>query len=189
MAIVGEHILLREIREEDYPYFVQMRNNLETQAWSQILPPDYTLGMITKRFSNKEFSFDRTDANFAVEEIKTSKFVGSIGYSHVSKRFDCSLGIRFLKEYWGKGYALESQELILKFLFQELGLRVVRLWTTSNNVGAMKIAEKSGFKIAVRQIEAAFKAGQLADNINMDLLREEYYEKHPELKDEMPSPV
>ena len=98
MAIIGEHIILREIRQEDYPYFMQMRNNLETQALSQVLPPDYTLEMITKKFAGKEFSFNRNDGNFAIEEIETGKFVGSIGYSGLSKRFDCTIGIRFLKE-------------------------------------------------------------------------------------------
>lgn len=187
MPLTGKQILLREIRREDYPFFVKMRNDLETQAWNSILPPDYTLEMISKRFNNREFSFDRNSATFVIEEIETGNFVGSIGYNNLTKRFDCELGIRILKEYWSSGYSIEAQELILRFLFHELGLRVVRLWTHSLNIRAIKSAEKFGFKIALRQREGLYRNGQLADNIGMDLLREEYYANHPELKDNLPT--
>ena len=84
------------------------------------------------------------------------------------------------------GAAYDAQELLLKFLFHELGLRVVRLYTQSGNVGAMKLAGKAGFQVSVRQREAIFKGGQRFDNIEMDLLREEYYALHPELEDNLP---
>jgi RimJ/RimL family protein N-acetyltransferase len=71
-------------------------------------------------------------------------------------------------------------------LFDELGLRVVRLWTHSGNPRAVGSAEKLGFTLSYRQREGIFKDGQLFDNIGMDMLREEYYAKHPELTDHLP---
>ena len=90
------------------------------------------------------------------------------------------------KSFWGTGAALDAQEVLLKFLFVELGLRSVRLWTHSGNPRAIGLAEKSGFRIAARTREAVFKNGELLDNVVMDLLREEYFALHPELVDKLP---
>jgi RimJ/RimL family protein N-acetyltransferase len=90
------------------------------------------------------------------------------------------------KKFWGGGVAYDSQEVMLQFLFQELGLRVVRLFTHSGNPRAVRLAEKSGFRVSMRQREAIFKNGERLDNLMMDLLREEYYIQHAELVDRLP---
>ena len=46
----------------------------------------------------------------------------------------------------------------------------------------------SGFKVAVRMPSAIFKAGRYADNLSMDLLREEWYALHPDLEDRLEDP-
>jgi RimJ/RimL family protein N-acetyltransferase len=93
------------------------------------------------------------------------------------------------KQFWGGGVAYDAQEVLLSFLFQELGLRVVRLFTHSGNPRAMRLAGKSGFRVSMRQRQAVFKNGQLFDNLMMDLLREEYFAHHPELVDKLPGLV
>jgi len=91
------------------------------------------------------------------------------------------------QSFWGSGVAPDAQEIMLEFLFVELGVRVVRLWTHSGNPRAVALAEKSGFKVSGRQRQAVFKGGELYDNLMIDLLREEYFALHPELTDNLPS--
>ena len=43
------------------------------------------------------------------------------------------------------------------------------------------VAKKSGFSVTFRQRESVLKQGQLFDNVNMDLLAEEFFERHPSL--------
>ena len=83
--------------------------------------------------------------------------------------------------------ALDTQEVLLSFLFDELGVRVVRLWTHSGNPRAVGLAEKSGFQESYRRRESIYKSGQLLENLQMDLLREEYYARHPALTDRLPA--
>lgn len=45
MPLEGELVILREERPEDMNLQVELRNDLETQAWSKTLPPDYTESM------------------------------------------------------------------------------------------------------------------------------------------------
>ena len=45
MPLEGKLVILREERPEDMKFLVVLRNDLETQAWSKFLPPDYTEAM------------------------------------------------------------------------------------------------------------------------------------------------
>lgn len=153
---------------------------------SQALPPDYTLPMYLKRFNKREFSFRRTDGRFVIEYKPTGDFCGTISYTGVQPRLSATVGLAIDKHFWGSGVALDAQETLLRFLFNELGLRRVDLWTNSGNKAAVGLAKKSGFKEAVRVREAIWLHGQLSDNLVMDLLREEWYALHPEYDDNLP---
>ena len=179
MPLDSQRLRLREMRKSDYELMVSLRNDLITQAWSRTLPPDFTYEMIAKRYDEKEFSVRRTDATFIIEELETGRAVGYCGYSGLVDRHSAVIGIAFLQDVHGKGYAGEVNELLLQLLFDEMGLQAVGLWTHSGNPGAVASAERAGFRVAVQFREAIFKGGHHYDNLYMDMTREEYYESRP----------
>lgn len=189
MPLEGELVILREERPEDMNLLVELRNDLETQAWSKTLPPDYTESMYLKRFEKREFSFSPEEGRFIIESKEAHEFAGTISYTGLEPRWAATIGIMVAKKFWGAGIAYDAQEVLLKFLFQALGLRVVRLYTHSGNPRAVGLAEKSGFKVSGRQREAIFIDGALYDNLMSDLLREEYFAKRPKLRDNLPTMV
>lgn len=186
MALEGEVVILRAEKPEDMKLLADLRNDLETQAWSKTLPPDYTDDMYMQRYNERKFSFDRKDGRFTIETRADHEFAGTISYTGLQPRWESMIGIVIPKKFWGSGVAYDAQEVLLKFLFQEMGLQVVRLFTHSGNPRAVSLAEKSGFKVSVRRRESIYKSGEIYDNLMMDLLREEYYEQHPELEDNLP---
>jgi len=187
MPLEGKLVILREEQREDLDFLRALRNDMETQAWSKALPPDYTEVMYAKRFEAREFSFDPELGRFIILEKETGERAGTISYSELSRRFSATVGMIVAKKFWGSGLALDAQEVLLRFLFVDLGLRVVRLWTHSGNPRAIELAKKSGFQISGRQRESIYKAGRVLDNIMADLLREEYFARHPELEDGLPA--
>lgn len=186
MPLEGTLAILREQTEEDQPFLVALRNDMDTQAWSKSLPPDTTVSMYMKRFAAREFSFDPDEGRFTLVHKETGELAGTISYSSLERRFAATLGIIVAKKFWGTGIAYDAQEVLLKFLFEELGLRVARLWTHSGNSQAVGLAQKSGFQPSGRMRQAVYKNGGLYDTCVMDLLREEYYARHPELTDRLP---
>lgn len=186
MPLEGALVILREERREDLEFLKNLRNDMETQAWSKSLPPAYTEPMYLKRFEEGEFSYDPTEARFTIVHKETEERRGHIGYSNLEPRFSATIGITIDRKSWGTGVALDAQEVLLRFMFLELGLRVVRLWTHSGNPRAVQLARKSGFKVSCRMREAIVKEGALYDNLIIDLLREEYFALHPELTDTLP---
>jgi len=187
MPLEGEFVILREEQVEDMPLLVALRNDLETQAWSITLPPDYTVRMYQQRFEGRTFSYERTDGRFIILDKASGEFAGTISYTGLEPRFAATIGIMAVKKYWGSGLAYDAQEVLLKFLFLELGLRVVRIWTQSGNPRAVRLAQRSGFMISGRNRQAVYKNGELYDNLLIDLLREEYFARHPELEDRLPA--
>jgi RimJ/RimL family protein N-acetyltransferase len=186
MALEGELVLLREERPEDMAPLVELRNDLETQAWSKTLPPDYTLPMYMKRFEAREFSFERNDGRFILLK-RGGEFAGTISYSGCGHASRPPSGSRSRSS--GVRFCLRRPGNHAQVPVQELGLRVVRLYTHSGNPRAVSLAEKSGFRVSARQRQAIFKNGELYDNLMMDLLREEYFACHPDQIDHLPSLV
>lgn len=187
MPLQGEQVILREEHPDDMPRLAALRNDLETQAWSKTLPPDYTENMYMRRFQDREFSYDPQEGRFIILSGEDGEFAGSISYTGLEPRWSATIGLMVEKKFWGSGLALDAQETLLRFLFVELGLRVIRLFTHSGNPRAVGLAQKSGFQVVVRQRQAIFKNGEIFDNLVMDMLREEYFARHPELADRLPS--
>ena len=183
MALEGELVRLREVQESDLPMFVRLRNDLATQAWSRTLPPDYTIEMIRRRYWDRDFSYRRDSGIFVIETKEGGEAAGTVSYSDVVDRFEATWGLAVEQRFWGSGVALDAADTLLRFLFEELGVRVVRLYTQTANVRAVAAFGKLGFRDAVRVPEGIFKAGRSAANLEMDLLREEWFALHPDRKD------
>lgn len=180
----GKTIRLRPVKEEDYAYFADLKNNLFTQAWSQRLPPNFTPEKMRKRFQEAN---DRPNSAILAIETLDGTLVGNINYHEGLPRFDATFGLALAREHWGKGFADEAQELVLEFLFRERGIQVVRLWTQSGFPWAVRAAEKLGFKVSIRFRENTIIDGAVRDTVYMDMLREEYFARRG-LKDPVNGP-
>jgi RimJ/RimL family protein N-acetyltransferase len=187
MPLEGKLVVLREEHREDQKFFAALRNDLATQAWGKALPPDATEEMHVKRFEGMEFAFERTSSRLIIEEKASGRAAGYVAYTGEQHRMSASIGIAVAKDFWGAGVALDAQETLLGFLFEDLGLREVHLWTHSGLPHAIRLAERSGFAVCGRLRESVFKFGGLFDGVVMSLIREDYYACHPELTDRLPS--
>ncbi len=188
MPLEGELVRLREIRPGDEPLLASLRNNLATQAWPKALPPDYTEEMVRRRYLDRDYSFDRRDGYFVVEWKADDKAIGYAQYSGVEPRLRGWMGLAMTQPAWGTGASKEVMELMLQFCFEQLGLRVAMLGTHSGLPRMVGLAEKLGFKMAVRLRRSVWLGGEHHDGLVMDMLREEFYAGRPDLEDRLPDP-
>src|SRR5690606_37338523 len=129
-------------------------------------PPDYTIEMIRRRYWDRDFSYRRDDGIFVVETLESAEVAGLATYSEDTDRFEASWGMAIERRFWGTGVGVDAGDTLLRFLFEELGLRVVRLYTQSDNGRAVAAFRKLGFREAVRLPGGVFKAGRRADNLS-----------------------
>jgi len=69
-------------------------------------------------------------------------FIGWCGLKQLET--DVDLGYRFMKEYWGKGYATESSVASLDYGFDEIGLDRIVAIAFKENVASYNIMKKLG---------------------------------------------
>ncbi|MCK5310303.1 MAG: hypothetical protein KAJ64_06615 [Thermoplasmata archaeon] len=48
-TLTGEKVKLRPVKEEDFEYFANLKNNMFTQGWNQRLPPNSTAETVRKK--------------------------------------------------------------------------------------------------------------------------------------------
>lgn len=71
------------------------------------------------------------------------------------------------KEEWGKGYAREASEVVIRYFFdEELLLRKINLGVVSSNTAAINLYKNIGF-----QIEGTLKKHVIYDGVYHDIIR------------------
>nr|WP_026022978.1 GNAT family N-acetyltransferase [Paenisporosarcina sp. TG20] len=83
---------------------------------------------------------------YAVELKEKGIPIGICGLIHRDFLKDVDLGFAFLSKYWGKGYAYEATNAILKYGAEELGYRRVVAFTSLTNDKSANLLLKLGMK-------------------------------------------
>ncbi len=76
------------------------------------------------------------------------------------------------KNYWGKGLATEATKLIVDFAFNKLKLVILELGVIADNLVALKVYEKIGFKVDKINKEEIRHNGRSMDQIIMTIKNE-----------------
>lgn len=82
------------------------------------------------------------------------------------------------KNLWNGGYATEAADLMLRYVFFEMGLhRFYGHWLESHTA-SIRMGEKLGFKKEGRLRDSVFKHNQFHDQIIMALFKKEFEAMH-----------
>jgi len=137
-------IYLRPLIKEDALISYKWRNNSEVWKYTASKPDRY----ITKKIETSWIMdvLRRPDEKRFVICIKNSnKYIGNVqltGIKNGKAEFSIFIGET---KYWGKGIAEKATGLILKYAFNELGLKEVYLRVNKDNISAIKAYEKNCF--------------------------------------------
>ena len=123
----------------------------------------------------KEYKAKR-ELTWVMELKDTKKVIGEIVLYDFMLKHQADIGYRINKNYWGKGFASEAGQAIVKAAFELLDLRRLQIRCFSNNYGSIKVAQKLGF-----QQEGLIRQGVIINVITdyyiFGLLKEEYDKK------------
>jgi len=88
---------------------------------------------------------------WAVVEKFSGDFIGWSGLKLITEPTNnhinyYDVGYRFIKRYWGKGYATESAKAAIDYGFDQLNLSEIIGIADVNNMGSINVLEKVGLK-------------------------------------------
>lgn len=76
--------------------------------------------------------------------LKDGTYLGWCGLKYHPETDEVDLGYRFMKKYWGKGYATESSRASLDYGFHTLGLERIIAKAMPDNKDSIKVMQKLG---------------------------------------------
>ena len=90
-------------------------------------------------------------ARWAVVDKETKECIGWCGLKYFKESLNnhshfYELGYRFKQKNWGKGFATESSNAILKYGFKKLQIKSIYAITHPENINSMHVLRKLGFK-------------------------------------------
>lgn len=136
-------------------------------------PQDISMDALKKYVNDKIVSNTYFWFIFSVE---TNQNIGNIKLEPINNYHRTgTLGIMIGdKNYWNKGFGKEAIKTLLDYSFQELNLRKINLGVVLDNLYAVKLYKKLGFKIEGRLTKQGYYAGKLCDTLLMAIFREDY---------------
>ncbi|WP_375181566.1 GNAT family N-acetyltransferase [Chryseobacterium sp.] len=151
MYLETQRLILRKFEETDAERLFLLDSNPEVMKYigvpplSDISESENVIKMIQQQY------LDNGVGRLAVIEKESGLLIGWSGLKLITQEINgynniYDLGYRFIPEYWGKGYALESAKASLDFGFNDLKAETIYAHAHSENEGSNHILRKLGFE-------------------------------------------
>lgn len=120
--------------------------------------------------------FDKNNVSCAICIKETNDFIGCIFLNDIDFHNRTGHIPVFIGEdnHWGKGYATDARILMLKYAFFDRGLNRIWARVLEDNIGALKMLEKTGYKIEGKLRQANFKNGLYLDEYMLAVLKQDF---------------
>ena len=149
----GELVRLREKRIEDAENDYGWRRDPELAGYDAAKPLTMSFTTFAATIAEELGYPQNHRRSFAIEELSGSRHIGNVMYyGYDSAQGEAELGITIGdRDYWSQGYGTDAVATMLRYLFEELGLRRVFLHTLTWNHRARECFLRAGFR-RVREV-------------------------------------
>ena len=143
-----QRLHLRTWQDSDLAPFCKLNEDTRVMAhFPKPLTEDETKSVIQRiqtHFETHGFGL------WAVTVNDTQEFIGYVGLNipHFEAHFTpcVEIGWRLSANHWGKGYATEAAQTVLKYAFETLKLNEIVSFTVPKNTRSIRVMEKIGMK-------------------------------------------
>ena len=134
-------LVLRPFTPADAPRVHQLAGAREVALNTLTIPHPYPDGAAEEWIDSHEAKFEQGHVNFAIDD---GNLVGAIGL--VTKREDdiAEIGYWIGVPYWGRGYASEAAEAVIRYGFEDLGLNKIYAAHFARNPASGRVLQKLG---------------------------------------------
>lgn len=170
-----ERLRLRPFTDSDGDEVFALQSDAEAlRYWDS---PPWTDRSAIARFLDgcRQMAEAGTGARVAVERTSDGEFVGWCTFNSWNPDFrSASLGFSFKRSAWGRGYATEAAQSLLRWAFETLDLNRVQAEADTRNAASARVLEKLGFVHEGTLREDCIVNGDVSDSWVFGLLRRDW---------------
>ena len=147
--IETERLILRDLYKEDAQGIYELDSDPEVHNFlgkKPITSLDEAVEII--EFINLQYQ-ENGIGRWAVIDKESKNFIGWSGFKFITTPINgrinyYDLGYRFIRKFWGKGFASESAKACLNYGFNKMNQKEFFAMADKNNLASNKILEKIG---------------------------------------------
>jgi len=148
MNVVVEttRLLLRQFTADDAELIWQLNLDPEVTRFTHdtVRDLDHAKEILEKTILPQYALYNH--GRWAVQIKSDLQFIGWCGLKFRSERNEIDLGYRFMKSFWGQGYATEAAFACIKYGFEKLHLQRIVGRAEPANIGSIKVLENCGME-------------------------------------------
>ncbi len=176
VLLTTDRLALRELVESDWQAVHEYASDPEVCRFMIWGPntAEQTRSFIVRMV---ELQQERPRASFelAVALRDDGRLIGACGIRvRPPEKRQGDIGYVLNSSYWGKGYATEAARTLLKFGFEELGLRRIIATCDTENIASARVLEKAGMRREARFREEVWLRDHWRDTYQYAILEGEW---------------
>ncbi len=169
----GDRVRLRDFIPEDIDdVFTYASDPLVTRyaGWEPHRTPFESMAYIRRCLSD-----DWGPITFAIEHMPESRVIGVVDIRVVSRLWGVGeIGYTLARAYWGRGFNTEAGQLLLRYGFNEMGLRRIQAVCDVDNHRSYRTMEKLGMVRERVVPRVRTPSGRAVDRYVYSVLRREW---------------
>ncbi|MFD2171635.1 GNAT family N-acetyltransferase [Tumebacillus lipolyticus] len=170
-----ERLVLRELRMTDAGAIFANLSDAKTMEYFGMDPLtrlEQVEPIIEKNLQT--YAEDR-GIRWAITFREEDRLIGTIGYHHIDRAwFRSEIAYELNRSLWGKGVMREALLAVLPYGFDQMNLNRIEGLVSPENVGSLRLLEKSGFTKEGVLKEYMYFGGRFHDAVVYALLKSEF---------------
>ncbi|KAN0030479.1 hypothetical protein ACTA71_009118 [Dictyostelium dimigraforme] len=171
--IETERLLLRDMKLEDKNEIFEYRSDSVTNKYQGWIPKTLNDVEAFIKQNPKEFNKPETWYQILIICKENNFIVGDIGI-HFIDNMQIEIGITLNEKYQKRGYANESLNGIIEYLFKKLNKHRIIASVDPNNINSIKLFEQLHFRKEAHFKKSLLVNNEWVDDIIYALLSEEW---------------
>lgn len=144
-SLQGERVTLRPLTALDADALRELTEDGEVYRFL----PTF---LFEKKYTDKEYVIERLYDECIKDSLILGVFMNDAFcglaeiYGYRAPLMKVSVGYRFLERCWGKGIAAETLGVMVRYLLEEAGIRIITASTMVGNHASANVLKKNGFR-------------------------------------------
>lgn len=179
-VLYTERLILREITLNDAEALFRVRSDIRVTRLNSGKPME-VVGEAHELIEKSRRAFldqRRIDWGIVLKAAPQLGVIGRVGFNYWLKQDRrASIGYDLAYIYWGQGIMTEAVRALIQFGFTEMDLNRIEADAAAENIGSIRVLEKTGFTREGVQQEQYFEWDEFHNLVLYALLRKDYEDR------------